>query len=1025
MTTTCSSKVFYAAALLVLPPIQPASAQTLLCTIDAVVTGSFSGACGNLSVVNGNYDFASGYLSKITGNNSAAYGAYSFAGGDNAVAIGARSTAANASPYTGTSNATAVGAYSTAGTGGAAVGAYATATGMDAIAYGHSATADQSLAMAIGFSAQARAANAVAVGPNASATASGAVAIGSGSVADVANTVSVGATGSERKIVNLANGALSASSKDAVNGGQLFATNNNVTANTASIGTLSTGLANTNAALVTANTNFATANSRVAAAFGGGSTVDINGIVTAPGYSLFGTTYTNVGSALGAVEARTNTNTTDISNLSTQINSGGTGLLRQDATTRTLSVGALTDGTVIDATGTAGARKLTGLQAGVLSNTSADAVTGAQLNATNSNVTANTASIGTLSTGLANTNAALVTANTNFATANSRVAAAFGGGSTVDINGIVTAPGYSLFGTTYTNVGSALGAVEARTNTNTTDISSIWSQLGQGSVGLIRQDATTRDLSIGAQTDGASIDISGTSGARKLTGLRSATLATNSSDAVTGSQLYDANNAIASAASGITALTSSLNTLGTNFGTSQQRIAAAFGGGSATDANGLVTAPSYSILGANYSNVGSALSALNTRVQTNSNNIGNLMAAPGGSGGGGGSLVSQDPFTRTILVAPTTDGTTLDVSGLTGTRTITGVASGSIAANSRDAINGAQLASTNAAVATAASYSINAANGLATTIGGGSVVDGAGNVVASQFTVQSQTFNNVGAAITAIDAKIGVVGTDISNISNTMSNITSTTRYLSINGRGRSASASGTEAIALGTQSTASADNAVALGANALASATGAIALGSAAAATGVNAIAIGVNAVATGSVALGVNAVASNGGAALGDNAISTGADSAAVGPKATALAPNAVAIGSGSVADVANTVSVGAPGNERRITNVAAGIDRTDAANVGQLDDLRTATAEQFNQVNKRVTKSNGGVAMAMALTGSSLPDNKNLGVALNFGAFGGQSAIGISQYMRLNQNVVLSGGIGVQSNQVGGRAGLQVAW
>jgi autotransporter adhesin len=53
----------------------------------------------------------------------------------------------------------------------------------------------------------------------------------------------------------------------------------------------------------------------------------------------------------------------------------------------------------------------------------------------------------------------------------------------------------------------------------------------------------------------------------------------------------------------------------------------------------------------------------------------------------------------------------------------------------------------------------------------------------------------------------------------------------------------------------------------------------------------------------------------------------------KVKAGADNAVALGAGSVADQANTVSVGAAGKERRITNVADGVDDTDAANVSQL--------------------------------------------------------------------------------------------
>ena len=92
------------------------------------------------------------------------------------------------------------------------------------------------------------------------------MAIGAGSVANVANTVSVGAVGNERKIVNVAAGTLTAGSTDAVNGGQLL-----------------------------------TANQRVAAAFGGGAGLDVNGQLTAPSYTIQGTVYSDVGSAFTAV----------------------------------------------------------------------------------------------------------------------------------------------------------------------------------------------------------------------------------------------------------------------------------------------------------------------------------------------------------------------------------------------------------------------------------------------------------------------------------------------------------------------------------------------------------------------------------------------------------------------------------------------------------------------------------------------------------------------------------------------------
>ncbi|HWT36313.1 MAG TPA: YadA-like family protein, partial [Paraburkholderia sp.] len=71
-------------------------------------------------------------------------------------------------------------------------------------------------------------------------------------------------------------------------------------------------------------------------------------------------------------------NSTDITNLQTQINAGGIGLVTQDATSRNLLVAAKTDGSVVDFTGLAGARVLSGVAAGVAAT---DAVNVGQLQA--------------------------------------------------------------------------------------------------------------------------------------------------------------------------------------------------------------------------------------------------------------------------------------------------------------------------------------------------------------------------------------------------------------------------------------------------------------------------------------------------------------------------------------------------------------------------------------------------------------------------------------------------------------------
>ena len=91
-------------------------------------------------------------------------------------------------------------------------------------------------------------------------------------------------------------------------------------------------------------------------------------------------------------------------------------------------------------------------------------------------------------------------------------------------------------------------------------------------------------------------------------------------------------------------------------------------------------------------------------------------------------------------------------------------------------------------------------------------------------------------------------------------------------------------------------------------------------------------------SIAVGEGSyVGSNQSTALGEYAMISDAaeQSVALGTNTLVYSANSVALGYNSVADRANTVSVGSAGNERQITNVAAGTERTDAVNVGQLQD------------------------------------------------------------------------------------------
>jgi autotransporter adhesin len=101
-------------------------------------------------------------------------------------------------------------------------------------------------------------------------------------------------------------------------------------------------------------------------------------------------------------------------------------------------------------------------------------------------------------------------------------------------------------------------------------------------------------------------------------------------------------------------------------------------------------------------------------------------------------------------------------------------------------------------------------------------------------------------------------------------------------------------------------------------------------------------NAAVAGTVALGGASNATLAGAVAigeGSNALATNATALGAGAKVEANANNSVALGSGSIATAANTVSIGSgvTGDAfatRRLVNVTAGTDATDAVNVGQLN-------------------------------------------------------------------------------------------
>ncbi|SAL51441.1 YadA domain-containing protein [Caballeronia terrestris] len=125
---------------------------------------------------------------------------------------------------------------------------------------------------------------------------------------------------------------------------------------------------------------------------------------------------------------------------------------------------------------------------------------------------------------------------------------------------------------------------------------------------------------------------------------------------------------------------------------------------------------------------------------------------------------------------------------------------------------------------------------------------------------------------------------------------------------------------------------------------------------------------------------------------ATATGQDALAIGGNAQASGNNAVALGANSVADRADSVSVGAKGQERQVTNVKAGTADTDAVNVSQLKNTglidskgNTAAALTYDKTASgatdyaSVTLGNGvegGTTLHNVASGSLASDAVNVG-------------------------------------------------
>lgn len=130
-------------------------------------------------------------------------------------------------------------------------------------------------------------------------------------------------------------------------------------------------------------------------------------------------------------------------------------------------------------------RQIQNVGAGVVSESSTNAVNGSQLYAVGSQVNLNTSNISNLNATVSSQGKQIGSNAANIFDAGQTTAAALGGGATYTSNGGISAPSYRVQGSTYNNAGSAIGAINSQLGLHENQISNINTALGSLGAGLV------------------------------------------------------------------------------------------------------------------------------------------------------------------------------------------------------------------------------------------------------------------------------------------------------------------------------------------------------------------------------------------------------------------------------------------------------------------------------------------------------------------------------------------------------------
>ena len=166
----------------------------------------------------------------------------------------------------------------------------------------------------------------------------------------------------------------------------------------------------------------------------------------------------------------------------------------------------------------------------------------------------------------------------------------------------------------------------------------------------------------------------------------------------------------------------------------------------------------------------------------------------------------------------------------------------------------------------------------------------------------------------------------------------------------------------------------------------------------------------------------------AFGNNNTVGGNNTFVMGNNVNTNATNAVVLGDGSVG-VDNAVSVGAPGKERQIKNVAPGTEATDAATVGQVQEVAQGAynnavylSNSINKLDNRINKVGAGAAALAALHPIDTDDKFTMG--MGYGNYRSAHAMAMGMFYRPTEKIMISvgGAFGNGENMV--NAGISFA-